>query len=85
MNESIIFHLLNLKSLVRVISKRGNLSAPGFDDIAFPTHKLEKESAAPMIMTMMRSIIFQGNIFNIWKMNNSFLIHKAGYPNEPGN
>jgi hypothetical protein len=36
--------------MVRLVSKRGDLSAPGLDDITFPFLKLEKDSPARMLL-----------------------------------
>jgi hypothetical protein len=36
LKERVIMQLLDLEALVALISKRGNLSAPGLDDITFP-------------------------------------------------
>jgi hypothetical protein len=53
--------------MMKLISKRGNLSAPGLDGITFPFIKLEKESAAEMLITMLRFIIIKRRIQRIWK------------------
>jgi hypothetical protein len=71
--------------MVRLNSKRGNLSAPGLDGITFPFLKLEKESAARMIIAMLLFIILHKKIPDIWKMGKTILIHKAGDVNDPGN
>jgi hypothetical protein len=85
MNERDIMQLLDLEAMVRLISKRDNQSAPGLDGIAFPFLKLEKESAARMIITMLRFIILHKKIPDIWKMGKTILIYKAGDINDPGN
>jgi hypothetical protein len=36
LNEAVIMQLLDLDAMVDLISKRGNLSAPGLDGITFP-------------------------------------------------
>jgi hypothetical protein len=46
--------LLDLEAMVALISKRGNLTAPGLDGIIFPFLKLEKDSAARMIIEMLK-------------------------------
>jgi hypothetical protein len=53
LNETVIMQLLNLEAMVAHISKRGNLSAPGLDGITFPFLKLDKDSAAWMIIEML--------------------------------
>jgi hypothetical protein len=85
MNERVIMQLLDLEAMVRLISKRGNLSAPGLDGITFPFLKLEKESAARMIIAMLRFIILHKKIPDIWKMGKTILIYKTGDVNDPGN
>jgi hypothetical protein len=77
--------LLDLEAMVPLISKRGNLSAPGLYGITFPFLKLEKDSAARMIIEMIRFMIFHKKIPNIWKMGKTILIHKVGDPNDPDN
>jgi hypothetical protein len=68
MNKRVIMPLLNIEAMVRLISKRGNLSALGLDGIIFPFLKLEKESATRMIIVMLRFIIFprKSKIFGKW-------------------
>jgi hypothetical protein len=67
-----------LKTTVRLIGKRKNQSAPGLDGITFPFLTLEKELAIRMILSMMRFIIPQNKIPNIWKIGKTTLIHKDG-------
>jgi hypothetical protein len=45
--------------MMKLISKRGNLSAPGLDGITFPFIKLEKESAAELLIAMLHFIIIK--------------------------
>jgi hypothetical protein len=68
LKERVIMQLLDLETMIALISKRGNLSAPGLDGITFPFLKLEKDSAARMIIEMLRFMIFHKKIPNIWKM-----------------
>jgi hypothetical protein len=70
---------------MKLISKRGNLSAPGLDGITFPFIKLEKESAAEMLIAMLRFIIVKRKIPRIWKTGKTILIFKGGEANNPGN
>jgi hypothetical protein len=49
LNDEIIQDLMDQEKLISLIKKRGNLSAPGLDEITFPFLKLEKEAAAKMI------------------------------------
>jgi hypothetical protein len=37
MNESIIYHLLDLESMIKLITKRGNPIAPGLASFPFPS------------------------------------------------
>jgi hypothetical protein len=46
--------------MVKFIPKRGNLSAPGLDGITFL--KFEKESAARLLMAMIRFTIFHKKV-----------------------
>jgi hypothetical protein len=85
LNQRVIMQLLDLEAMVALISKRGNLSTTGLDGITFPFLKLEKDSAARMIIEMIRFMIFHKKIPNIWKMDKTIFIHKAGDPNDPGN
>jgi hypothetical protein len=85
LNERVIMQLLDLEAMVELIYKRGNLSAPGLDDITFSFLKLGKESAARMIIEMIRFMIFHKKIPNIWKMGKTILIYKAGDVNDPDN
>jgi hypothetical protein len=71
--------------MIRLISKRGNQSAPGLDGITFPFLKREKESAARMIIAMLPFIILHKKIPNVWKMCKTILIYKAGDVNDPDN
>jgi hypothetical protein len=80
LNERVIMQLHDLEAMVALISKRGNLSAPGLDGITFPFLKLEKDSAARMIIEMLRFMIFHKKIPNTWKMGKPILIHKVGDP-----
>jgi hypothetical protein len=50
--------ILDGEAMVKLISKRSNLSAPGLEGIAFPFFKLEIELAAGMILSMMHFSIF---------------------------
>jgi hypothetical protein len=77
--------LSDLEAMVRLISKRGGLSSPGLNDIIFPFLKLEKASAALMIIEMMLFMIVQSKIPNIWKTGKTILIHIAGNINNPCN
>jgi hypothetical protein len=85
MNEIVIMHFLDLESMIKLITKRGNLSAPDPGPITFPFVKLEKESAARMIIEMLLFIILHMKIPDIWKMGKTTLIFKAGNVDDPGN
>jgi hypothetical protein len=65
LNERVIMQLPDLEAMVALISKRGNLSAPGLYGITFPILKLEKDSAARMNIEMIRFMIFHKKIPNI--------------------
>jgi hypothetical protein len=77
--------LFSVEKMMMLISKRGNLSAPGLDGITFPFLKLEKESAAEMIVEMIKYIITKKRIPKIWKTAKTILIYKGGDENNPGN
>jgi hypothetical protein len=50
MNKDRLDDLFNVEKMTALISKRGNLSAPEQDGITFPFLKLEKESAAELLL-----------------------------------
>jgi hypothetical protein len=84
-NDILLNDLTNKDQMMKLISKRGNLSAPGLDGITFPFLKLEKESAAELLIAMLRFIIVKRKIPSIWKTGKAILIFKGGQPNNPGN
>jgi energy-converting hydrogenase Eha subunit C len=71
--------------MIELISKRDNLSAPGLDGITFPYLKLEKESAAELIIEMIRFMIIKRRISKIWKTGKIILIFKGGEATNQGN
>jgi hypothetical protein len=77
--------LTDKEKMIALISKRGNLSAPGLDGITFPFRKLEKESAAEMIIAMILFMMIKRKIPKIWKTGKTILIFKGGEPSGPGN
>jgi hypothetical protein len=85
MNKKVITQLYDREAMVRLISKGGNLSAPRLEGITFLFFKLEKGSADRIIIAMMKFIIFQHKIPDIWKIGKAILKHKAGDDNNPKN
>jgi hypothetical protein len=75
LNERFIMQLLDLEAMVALITKRGNFSAPGLDGITFPFLKLEKDSAARMIIEMIRFMIFhkKSPTFGKWARQSLFI------------
>jgi hypothetical protein len=61
-NDIILHHLTDKEKMISLISKRGYLTAPGRDSITLPFLKLEKESAAEMIIAMRRFMIVKRKI-----------------------
>jgi hypothetical protein len=59
MNKEMLEDLFSVEKMMALISKRGNLSAPGLDGITFPFLKLEKESAVEMIVEMLKYMILK--------------------------
>jgi hypothetical protein len=57
MGEEIIIELFNLQKMKDLLRTRGNLSAPGMDKLTNPILKLERDSAAEMMVELMRTII----------------------------
>jgi hypothetical protein len=77
-NDILLTDLTNKDQMIKLISKRGNLSAPGLDGITFHFIKLEKESAAELLIAMIRFILIKRRIFRIWKTGKTKLIYKGG-------
>jgi hypothetical protein len=85
MNDILLNDLTDKEKTIALISKRGNLSAPGLDGITFPFLKLEKESATEMIIAMIRFMIIKRKLPKIWKTGKTILIFKGGETTNPGN
>jgi hypothetical protein len=85
MNDILLYDLTDKEKMMALISKRGNLSAPGLDGITFPFLKLEKESAADMIIAMIRFMLVRWKIPKMWKTGKTILIFKGGDPANAGN
>jgi hypothetical protein len=85
MNKEMLDDLFNVEKMIALISKRGNLSAPRLDGITFPFLKLEKESAAEMIVEMLKYMVVKKRIPQIWKTAKTILIYKGGEESNPGN
>jgi hypothetical protein len=59
MNDILLHDLTDKEKMIALIRMRGNLSAPGSDGLTFPFLKLEKESAAEMIIAMIRFMLIK--------------------------
>jgi hypothetical protein len=55
--EEFVGELFNLQKMKDLIRTRGNLSAPGMDKLINPIVKLERDSAAEMMVELMKTII----------------------------
>jgi hypothetical protein len=83
-NDMSINDLANKEKMIKLISERGNLSASELEGITFPFLKLEKESAAELLIAMLRFMTVKRKIPRIWKTCKTKLIYKGGGDN-PGN
>jgi hypothetical protein len=77
MNDILINELANKEQMMKLIAKKGILSAPGINGMTFPFLKLEKESDVELIIRMMRFMIVKSPIPNIWKIGKKILIDKG--------
>ena len=55
--EEFVGELFNLQKIKDLIRTRGNLSASGLDKLTNPIFKLERDSAAEMMVELMKTII----------------------------
>jgi hypothetical protein len=49
--------LLNTVDMIKAIKRKGNLSSPGPDRLAYPVLKIEKEKAASTMIEVMKMLL----------------------------
>ncbi len=83
--KKIMEDLIDFKKIKELLRTRGNLSAPGLDEIANSLLKLEREKGAKMLVESMKMIINTGFCPAEWKNARTILLYKDGERENPGN
>ncbi|GMO24718.1 MAG: hypothetical protein Ta2E_13340 [Mycoplasmoidaceae bacterium] len=74
--------LLDESKMKETIRRRGNLSAPGLDELTNPIIEIEQDITAKLMISMMK-LMFNSNICpREWKKARTVLLFKRGEVNE---
>jgi hypothetical protein len=78
MREEFVGEPFNLQKMKNLIRTRGNLSAPGLDNLTNPIVKFERDSAAEMMVELMKTIINTQEFPAEWREARTILLFKGG-------
>jgi hypothetical protein len=67
MKEKFIDELMNTEKMSPLIHTRGNLSAPGLDELTNPIIKIERKSTTEIMIEVIQTLINSGICPMIWK------------------
>jgi hypothetical protein len=85
MMKKFIDELLDSGKMSSLIRTRGNLSAPGLDELTNLIIKIERKVATETMLEVMQTLLNSGICPALWKGARTILIYKAGDRNDPGN
>jgi hypothetical protein len=85
MKKKFIDELLDSGKMSSLIQTRGNLSAPGLDELTNPIIKIERKVATETMLEVMQTLLNSGICPALWKGAGTILIYKADDRSDPGN
>jgi hypothetical protein len=85
MKEKFMNELMDSGKMSNLIRTRGNLSAPGLNELTNPIIKIERKVATETMLEVMQTLLNSGMCPALWKGARTILIYKAGDRNDPGN
>jgi hypothetical protein len=85
MKKKFIEELLDAGKMSNLIRTRGNLSAPGLDELTNPVIKIERKVATEAMIEVKQTLSKSGICPALWKGARTILIYKAGDRNDTGN
>ncbi|GMO19738.1 MAG: hypothetical protein Ta2E_10790 [Mycoplasmoidaceae bacterium] len=80
--DDMLKELYNKERMLQLIKSRGNLSAPGLDDLTNPILKLDYENTGQMLIILMKTIFQSGVAPADWNKARTILLYKGGETND---
>jgi hypothetical protein len=85
MKEKFMSELMDSGKMSSLIRTRGNLSAPGLDELTNPIIKIERKIATETMLEVMQTLLNSGMCPALWKRARTILLYMAGDRNDPRN